>query len=314
VNRRIFLRGALLLACTLGSAALLISQGFQLPEIPENVLKSETILRAMRDEMDRSRQLGVVGAQDPLYFISYTLSDSDSLHVSSSMGATVNVQRNQFRSPNVEVRVGSYQADNTGHVNSGAYSGSRYDGTWPLDDNYENLRDGFWLTTDRAFKTALESMSRKRAALNNSAAPPDQLPDFTKAPPVVSLPKIPRREINQQSWTTRANRLSAVFRSYPEILSSGVELQVIEGTTYLMNTEGTAIRYDDGLAWVFGKAEGQAADGMVVHDAASVQALEAEQFPNDEELRKEFTAMAENVKALAKAPAGEHGRSSSRIP
>ena len=55
------------------------------------------------------------------------------------MGAVVNVSRNRFRSPDAEVRVGSYDFDNTGHIYSGIYSGSRYDGNWPLDDDYSEF-------------------------------------------------------------------------------------------------------------------------------------------------------------------------------
>ena len=81
------------------------------------------------------------------------------------------------------MRVGSHAFDNTDHVYSDAYSGSRYDpGRLPLDDNYIGFRQVLWLATDRAYKTAEEAIARKRSSLKN-VSQPEQLPDFSKAAP-----------------------------------------------------------------------------------------------------------------------------------
>src|SRR5258708_9836965 len=88
----------------------------------------DVILRAMRDELDRSRQLRVVGGGDDTpYYIAYGLTDADNFRVSASMGAPISLGRNRFRVPTVEVRVGSYDFDHTGHMFSGYYTGSRLD-------------------------------------------------------------------------------------------------------------------------------------------------------------------------------------------
>ena len=110
----------------------------------------DVILRAMRDELDRSRQLRVVGGGDDVpYFISYGLTDAESFRVNAAMGALVTSGRNRFRVPSIEVRVGNYDFDDTGHIYSGYYTGSRYDAEWPLDDNYGTLRGSMWLATGK---------------------------------------------------------------------------------------------------------------------------------------------------------------------
>jgi TldD protein len=268
----------------------------------------DVVLRAMRDELERSRQLRVVGGSgDEIpYFISYTLSDTDSFTVSAAFGAVNGVTRSRYRFPVIEVRVGSYDFDNTGHIFSGLYTGSRYDvEPLPLDDNYLSLREGFWLATDHAYKAAVESIARKRAALNNATASSDRLPDFSKADALTSLGKVAVPKIDEAGWTARIARLSAIFNAYPEVLASGVEFHVNQGPTYLVNTEGTAVRYPDDVIWCYAKAEGQAADGMDVREGMSVQALEAAQFPPEAEIQKAIAALGEHVRALAKAPAGE---------
>jgi predicted Zn-dependent protease len=93
-----------------------------------------------------------------------------------------------------------------------------------------------------------------------------------------------------------------VFNSVKEVLSSGVEVQLIQGPTTLMNSEGTAVRYNDDMYWAYAKAEGQAPDGMLLHDAVSLQSLELDKFPSEADMRKSITEVAENVRALAHAP------------
>src|ERR1700722_3223888 len=258
--------------------------------IPQTSDDNDPILKAMHDELDRSRQLRIVGGGDDApYFFSYELSDADSLHINASMGAVISSNHSHLRSPFVEVRVGSYDFDNTGHIYSGIYTGSRMDGSWPLDDNYTVLREALWLSTDRVYKTALESMSRKRAALNNANAPTEKIPDYSKADPIKNLQKITHKKIDEAGWTAKMVKLSALFKTYPEVMASDVEFEEIDGGTYLMNSEGTALRYMDNVAYINAKAEGQAPDGMLVRDAAVFDALDAEKLPGEAEVRAKLT-------------------------
>jgi TldD protein len=273
--------------------------------LPSQTASDDIVLKAMRDEMERSRQLRAVGGLDLPYFFSYGITDSENTHVSAAMGSTVSTNHSNVRIPSIEVRVGDYDFDNTGHIYSGYYSGTRFDESWPLDDNYQNLRENLWLGTDRAYKTAVESMGRKKASLNNAAASADKLPDFAKVAPATSILKIDHQKLDEAAWTTRAKSLSGIFNAYPEVLQSGLEFESIKGTTYLLTSEGTALRYADDLQWIYAKAEGQAPGGMVLHDAVSVQALELNQMPSEADLRKSFTEVAEDIRALVKAPVGE---------
>ncbi len=268
----------------------------------------DVILRAMRDELERSRQLRVVGGggDDLPYFISYGLTDADTFSISAEMGAPVSAGHTRFRFPSIEVRVGSYDFDDTGHVLSGRYSGSRYDSsTWPLDDDYAVLRDCLWLATDRAFKTALESMARKRAALSGATASTEKLADFSRVEPVQSIAKVTLNKLDDSAWTSRTVKLSSIFNTYPEVLSSMVQFEAVSGITYLIDSEGTALRYEDSVFLMYAKAQGQTSDGMLLQDAGVFQALELNQFPAETDLRNGLTEIAGNIRALAHAPAGE---------
>jgi hypothetical protein len=103
----------------------------------------------------------------------------------------------------------------------------------------------------------------------------------------------------------RTVKLSSIFNSYPEVLSSGVNFQAIEGYTYLMNNEGTTLRYPDSVATVESSVEGQAPDGMILHDFVGFQETDVDLLPAETELAKGMTAVAQEMQALVKAPLGE---------
>jgi len=268
----------------------------------------DVVLRALKDELERSRELRVVGGggDDTPYFISYTLDDNDAFEVNASFGAVTTVSRNRFRLPNIEVRVGSYDFDNTGHIYSGLYSGSRYDTEpWPLDDDYRALREALWLGTDYAYKAAVESIARKRAALTNAAAPTEKLADYTKGERLESLAKVTRTKFDEAAWTARMVKHSAIFNAYPEVLASGVELHFNQDTTYYLDTEGTVLRYVDDAAWVSARVEGQAPDGMVLRDTLTAPAFTLTKIPAENELQTSLAGLARNIQALLQAPVGE---------
>jgi predicted Zn-dependent protease len=288
----------LAVTCLLAASATLL-----LPQKPES---DDVILRAMRDELDRSRELRVVGGgDDSPYYFGYYLTDTHEFQVAAVLGSPISVTRVHFRAPQMEVRVGSYDFDNTGHIFSGRFTGARFDSSFPLDDNYMALRDALWLGTDTAYKTAIESMSRKRAALNSAAAQTDKLTDFSHVEPVKSLAKIAPKKIDEAAWTARVAKLSSVFAAIPEVIASGLDFQNLDGVTYLLTNEGTSIRYDDSLSWLFARAEGQTPDGMMIRDAVSIQALELGKLPPEADMRQKIALIGEHVRALAHAPLGE---------
>src|SRR5207237_5648597 len=104
--------------------------------------------------------------------------------------------------------------------------------------------------------------------------------------------KINPIKFDEKALAERAAKISSIFSAYPEVLTSALEWHVMQDTTYFMNSEGTAVKYPDNLGWIFGKAEAQAPDGMLVHDAASFQTMDLSKFPSDAELQKGFTAVA----------------------
>jgi hypothetical protein len=260
------------------------------------------MLAAMRDEIARASKLTVSNLDAP-YFIQYVIDQGDSFSVSASLGGLLARHREHIRQPEISVRVGDYKFDNTNFA--GRVGGTRYDlGRWPLDDSYPALRRYLWLATDSAYKGAVETISRKRAALRNLTES-NPVDDFSHAQPVEYIHDLSRLTIDEDDWTARVRALSAIFTDYPGVLDSRVELDAEAGGYYVANSEGTLVRTAENATFLRARAVAQAADGMMLRDAVTFLAFDAPHLPGDAALNAALREMAHNLEALAKAPKGE---------
>lgn len=264
---------------------------------------ADPVLQAMHDEVTRSIKLALPNLEAP-YFVQYLLDSSDSFTVTASLGAVLGKTRDTFRVPEVQVRVGDYKFDNTNFAGGGGGE-SRYDlGSFPLDDDYALLRRYLWLSTDSAYKSAVEAISRKRAAVRN-VNQGDHIDDFAHADPVHLVEPFRKLSIDEKTWTDTARSLSAVFAKYPAVKTSNVEVHADDGGYYVVNSEGTEVRAPENVSYVRVRATAQSADGMTLHDAMTFHALDPGHLPSEEQMAREASHMAENLVALTQAPVGE---------
>ena len=78
----------------------------------------DELLRAMHDELDRARQMRLPNLEPP-YFVQYLLDREETFTVSASLGGLLSQRRETIRQPQVTIRVGDYQFDNTNYMGSG---------------------------------------------------------------------------------------------------------------------------------------------------------------------------------------------------
>jgi TldD protein len=172
-----------------------------------------------------------------------------------------------------------------------------------VDDNYPVLRRAFWLATDRAYKTAVEAIARKRSALKNITQN-ETLPDFWKAPPVEIIAPA-RASPDLSKWSDTVRKLSTIFTKYPDVLASSVTFDASNSTFRMRNSEGTNIRMPDSLFLLQVGASGKAADGTNLRDSVVVPRLDANAVPPLSELEAAVQQVAENVKNLTQSPVAE---------
>src|ERR1051326_8913384 len=175
------------------------------------------MLQAMKDEVARAKQMSISNLE-AAYFVEYVVDEEENFTVSANLGALLSRQHQRLRSPTVHVRIGDYKFDN-GNFGGGG-GAARYDtGRFPLEDSYPLLRRYFWLLTDSAYKSSVEAISRKRAALRNLLQG-ELLNDFAHAQPIVSIKPIKRLAVDEEALANRARTLSAIFANYPEARTS----------------------------------------------------------------------------------------------
>jgi predicted Zn-dependent protease len=286
-------------ACLWVAAAALAA----LPAFAADAVTPDPLLRAMHDEAMRSRQLTVPNLPAP-YFVEYVIDQSENFSVSASLGGLLTRRHNEFRIPEVHVRVGDYKFDNTDFAGQ-TMGGNGYGlGPLPLDNSYALMRRYLWLATDSAYKSAVETLARKRAAVENLSQG-ETLDDFAHADPLVRIREFRRPTMDENAWTARVRALSTIFADFPQIEDSHVDLESATGGYYVANSEGTEVSEPEDVTYLRVRATIQAKDGSILRDALSIQSLDAERMPADTALSSAVRKMAENLTALAQAPKGE---------
>ena len=207
------------MSCLLGASATLL-----LPQKPDPA-DDDVILRAMRDELERSRQLRAVGGGDDSPITSATFDRHERISSLRCTGAPITVaistsdrRKSRFAS--------GVTISTTPAIFSAAYIPGRATKLMSSRRQLSGAAGRLWLATDTAYKTAVQSMSRKRAALNATAAQTEKLADFAHAEPVKSLAK-GRSPKNRRGRVDRAHgEALGLFSTVSEVLASGLEFRI----------------------------------------------------------------------------------------
>jgi len=265
---------------------------------------ADPIFDAMQAEMKRSATL-TLNQLDKPYFVSYAIDEGKSWSASATNGGLVSSNAGKFRIPEVHIRVGDYKFDNTNFA-GGGFGGARYNlGAFPLEDDPLVIRQYLWLATDSAYKGSLQQIARKRAALR-SVTVNEQLPDLAPAAKFTLLQNYREIAFDNQAWTNRTRKISALFNAFPALRTSLVEYTAVDGLHRFMNSEGTEVRRAENMGSVQIRASGQAADGMIVRDWAIFYTNDITKMFPESDLTKAVQDVGSQVMKMAAAPIGEN--------
>lgn len=284
-----------ILLCTL-LAAQLISMSPAAQAVPVE----DTVLKAMSDEITRSIQKLKLNSYAAPYFISYDSSEVDRFEVYSSLGAVTGRSRSRWRSLEPIVRVGDYSFDNSKFVGETSTSTTGSSGL-TIDDNYDSFRRKIWLATDTDYKSAVELLEEKKAYFKRNNID-NKLDDFSKEEPIVSIAKARPLQVDEALWTERIKKVSAVFREFPFVQISIVNLKASVTNRCFSSSEGTRI-VDDSEDWVICiAASTQAKDGERIKDMEVFAVHKISDLPTLEVLEASARRLAQRLKAVQEAP------------
>jgi TldD protein len=266
---------------------------------------TDQTLRAMRDELERSKTRLRIENQERPFYIEYRLLDVDVRAVTASFGALLSSQTSRNRFMSVDVRVGDYMLDSSKFVSDDGFRGFiGSTGQVGIDRDYSSLRQDLWLATDQAYKEALVRLSRKRGYIQSLARQPD-IADFSRAPggPLVKVEPHAEPDWTSRNWEDEARAVSAEFRKFPDLHSTRVLYYLVYTTTYLMNSEGTEMRTSRSLAAIEAAADTLAPeDGMALHHFYSRYALRPAELPPVAEVSGELARISRELMALRASP------------
>ena len=287
---------------------LLVAACLQLGPAPR--AQQDPILQAMQEEMRRAMDGLRMGNEPRPYYIAYAIEDTAAAMVSTTLGTVVNDSSSHRRSFRVDVRVGDYNVDSSRFVSYGGDPGmlstyGQYSLTVPLDDDHYVMRRQIWLATDAAYKRAVQTMSKKKAAAQNRAADPEPIPDFSRETPAQTVLPVARPALTARTWTEDLRRISAVFLGYPDIATSDVSLVQSQGIRYYLNSEGATVVEPFGLAALRVVAATQAADGMTLRDFFTANAKSLDGLPAAADVAARARDLAAGLTALRAAPFGD---------
>jgi len=262
----------------------------------------DPVLKAMQTELARASS-ELSKAEQPPYFLSYTVYDQDFVVLVGSYGSLLNNVSAQRRQADVTMRVGTPELDNTHGPSrpSGVSSG-----TLPLGNDQDAIARVLWELTDREYKRAVPSLLSVRTNTAVRAEEEDKSPDFSKEKPQThtgesaALPPLDRT-----AWEGEIKRLSGAFRKYPEVYTASVILQVQNSRSRMVSSEGSAIVTPNASTRLVIEAQTRAEDGMDLLRVETFQAPSASGLPAESELTAKIDKMAADLSALRKAPVAE---------
>jgi TldD protein len=237
------------------------------------------------------------------YFLSYAVSDSDSMSMTAQFGAITGSRENRRRVADVQVRLGTAAEDNThgDHRNSALTTIPL-----PLANDSDAIERTLWFATNRGYGKALDGYLKVKTEQQVRAKEEDASADFSSEKPASAiLAPSPALVVDTAAWQARLRELSGLFKQYPDVFYNNVALEATTETDYFVSSEGAKVATPNHVARLVIVARTRAADGMDLFRAETFEADEVAHLPDQKALLDKTAAMAKNLEALREAPVTE---------
>ncbi len=172
------------------------------------------LLATMQQELDR--EMTILSKADPAaYFMGYTITDSNHAEVTGSNGALLSSRQDHSRWLEAQVRVGSYQLDNTHRVgNGGTEPPGSFGEPVPIEDDAGVLRRAMWRETDSQYRAAAEALIKIKTGKDVQVQDAAQsAPDFSKEQPHVSYGPHASFTLDRKPWEEKVRQYTRFFHN-----------------------------------------------------------------------------------------------------
>ncbi len=258
------------------------------------------LIKAMAAELQRSMSRLRAPRHPRPYYISYLVRDIESFNVWARYGALYQDKREHKRSCFADVRVGSYRYDQSSWVGLGDSEESEGIelGDLPIENDMDSLRFCLWRLSDAKFRDAVSRYHGKRSRDVSYLDQFRGLPSFQKLEPSVVVRPLHAFAIDEEGWRSYVKKASLIFKKFPEIKNSYVEMTAEQCTKVFVDAEGNQRVWQEPIFsltayfWFHTKALDQ--DYSIVHHVSRLAEL-----PSLDELKREIRAKIEQFREVA---------------
>ncbi len=243
---------------------------------------NEMLFRVMHDELDRNMNKLVMPGLERPYYLAYTIDDFQQLDITATLGELESSQFQRGRYLTTDLRVGSWDLDNSNFVSGFSGFGPAYT-SLPIDNNYDAIRNKIYLQTDRVYKGAVESLAKKRAYLQNQVMT-DRPADHIKFAPNTYIDKAETFDIDPDFFKGLARDITRVFLNYPEIISSNLKVTASVVNQYTLNSTDTKALKGDRIYGFQLSMEGRSKDGEELSDEGRIVVTDLAKLPTHDEM------------------------------
>lgn len=263
-------------------------------------------LRAMKDELERNMKELVLEGYERPFFINYGMNDEFQFQATASMGALLKSNLSHMRTKtSVRVLVGNYEFNDESFDVPGALGvSSNMELALPLDDDYEGIRRSFWSTTDMVYKGAAKKYKKNVETLAEVKKDLKELSHrrFAQTKPCTFFQTENSVVTNREEMENYIRSISAVFKKYPTIKSSGANLYQVTGHYYFVNSEGSIVKKPMSLISLAVPIQIKSEKGELISDAISILAPRFEELPTAEQVIRQVEELVSSLLEVQQAP------------
>lgn len=261
------------------------------------------IFKALTDEMSRNLKLKLESNKSP-FFIQNTMAEGQYFTAKASLGALIRSRVIPLNNPNHRLMVGDYAVNDENFVSgSQNYNMGGTNMALPIDNNYLAIRRVFWSLLDKSYKSSVDNYTQKLSVLKQQNKDKSEIvDDYTRSQPITFISPYALPKADNALWENNIKKISSIFKNYPLIQNSSVEVYFFNASIYSVNSEGSKIRYNVQTACLLINASTQAIDGEVLNDQVLCYAPVSENLPTIEDVTNRVKQMAENLDKRRSSP------------
>ncbi len=259
-------------------------------------------LATMTQELGREMPI-LSKATPPAYFINYILTSSERAEVMGSNGALLSSEESLSHWLETQVRVGSYDLDNTHKVGTSQGDQSSFGTMVPVDNSPGVLKRAMWMETDRQYRAASEALIMITTSKEVQAQTAEEhAPDFSREQPHVFYGPEVSIHLDRKPWEQKVRVYTRAFRESPQILNSIVTFSALADNQYEVNTEGTRLQFGQIHYRLELFIQGKAPDGMDINRYYNFDWNNPADAPDDKTVLAQGLVLHKELEALVAAP------------